>query len=122
MRRPRTFDVLNLAAVEFFAEFWNGGNAKLFIDALDALWVEARMVVDARDRRRGLRAQGFQFPKGAGPDDFTDGGGDGVADAGILRQVGIILDEFLEAFGHIAQLRGGALICFDLVRIFPLGR
>ena len=48
--------------------------------------------------------------------------GDGVADAGILRQIGVVLDEFLEAFRHVADLRGGALIGFDLVGIFLLRR
>ena len=112
----------DLAAFQLFAQFFHGRDAELLVDALDALGIEPRIVVDARDLGRGLRPQGFQLPQAAGPNDLPDGGGDGVADARILRQVGVVLDEFLEAFRHVPELRGRPLIGFDLVRIFLLGR
>src|SRR5579871_4354694 len=78
-------DFLNLAAVEFFAQFINGGDAELLVNPLDTLGIKARMRIYARDRRRSLRSQRFQFPQAARLDDFPDGGSDGVTDAGILR-------------------------------------
>ena len=72
---------LDLAAVELFAQFLNGGDTEFLVDPSHAFWVEAWMVVDARDCRSGFSAQGFQLPQGSGLNDFPDSGGDSAADA-----------------------------------------
>ena len=62
------------------------------------------------------------FRKLAGQHDLPDGACDRVADAGIPRQIGVVLDEFVETFRQGADLRRRALIGLDLVGIFFLGR
>ena len=61
------------------------------------------------------------FRKPAGLHDLPDRRCNGVADARVLGEIGVVLDEFLKAFRHVTELRRRPLIGFDLVGIFLLG-
>src|ERR1043166_4993350 len=98
----RLFD---LATFELSAQLLDGGYPKLFVDALHALGIEPWVVVNACRRGAGLYPQTFQFAQASGLNDLPDGGRDGVADTRILGQIGVVLNEFLEAFRHVAELR-----------------
>ncbi len=115
--RSRSEQSLDIAGIQPFTQLIDRCDAKIFVNAQDALWIEARLIVKRFDRRRGRSAQVFQFSERAGQNDLADRTRDGGADSGELRKIRFIVDELIETLGKRPNLGRRPLVSPDFVRI-----
>ena len=120
--QAKTQDPFDVASVEACLQLFSRRNPELLVNAENAFGIEPRIPADVRKLRARVRAQLFQLVQRASQDDFTDAGGDGLADAGKGGQVGLLTHKLVDAVGKRPQSRGSALIGLDLVGILFLGR
>ena len=108
---------VDLSAVEGAAEFFDGGDAEFLVDAQDASGVETRVLVDGDNFGGYFGAKFFKTSEFAFENDFADGEGDGFTDAFVGGEIGLVADEFVDAFAKAADGGSGAAVGADFVGV-----
>src|SRR3954453_9731490 len=88
---------LDLSVLQLFAKRFERRDAELFIDTNNSLGIQTRISADGREFGTRLDTQFFELSQGTGEDDLPNGAADGVTDAGVGCQIGVIAHKLIDA-------------------------